>query len=437
MPISVLPVRVVVVGPFSSYAAVLRVPTARFALLLGLVIRVPLFAGTIVVTLHVVEHLGRGYAEAGVATAVLTVAAAISGPWRGRRLDRLGLRRTVLPSLVVLTLCWSVAPFLGYWAFLPVIFLAGLFVLPTFSIIRVLLIAAVPEERRKTALVLDSMAVEVSFMLGPALGVVAATTLGTPVALLLCELSSVLGGVVLAVVNPSMTGREPAVGSDPSGGVDLTGDPTAVGTGGPTATAPGWATPVVLALLIASVATTLVLTGTDVATIAALRAMTAPQSIGWILAVWGAGSFLGALVYGMVRRDVSAFVLLTLLGVTTVPVALTTDRFELVAVLFVAGLFCAPTITATVDHLSRVVPVRRRGEVLGWHGSAMTVGSAAGAPLVGVSIDLGGWPSGFVVAGVVAALVGALGVALSAGRRRRRLTSARSAGSEPERSRPG
>ena len=74
--------------------------------------------------------------------------------------------------------------------------------------------------------------------------------------------------------------------------------------------------------------------------------------------------------------------------------------------LFVAGVFCAPTITATVSELARAVPSSVRGEAMGWHGSAMTAGGAVGAPAIGYAIDQGGWGTGFATAGL-------LGVALA------------------------
>ena len=45
------------------------------------------------------------------------------------------------------------------------------------------LAAMVPAEQRRTAYALDSMAVEVSYMLGPALAVAAVTGLGSDVAM--------------------------------------------------------------------------------------------------------------------------------------------------------------------------------------------------------------------------------------------------------------
>ena len=91
----------------------------------------------------------------------------------------------------------------------------------------------------------------------------------------------------------------------------------------------------------------------------------------------------------------------------------------LAVLLFIAGLFCAPTITATLDHLSRVVPARVRGEAMGWHGSALTAGSAVGAPVIGFAMDAGGWPAGFWVAGAAGLLIGLVGQGLVLLRRRR------------------
>ena len=133
------------------------------------------------------------------------------------------------------------------------------------------------------------------------------------------------------------------------------------------------------------------------------------SSIGWVLAVWGLGSAVGALVYGALHRPVSVFLLLALLAATTVPVALATDRVQLAALLFVCGIFCAPTITATTDTLSRVVPASVLGEVMGWHGVAFTVGSAVGAPLAGMAIDQRGWQGAFVLTSLIALAMAAIG----------------------------
>ena len=77
-----------------------------------------------------------------------------------------------------------------------------------------------------------------------------------------------------------------------------------------------------IVICLAAAATTLVLGGTDIAIVAALRDFDAQSSIGWVLAVWGFGSLLGGLVYGGVQKSISAFWLLGGLAVVSAPMAL-------------------------------------------------------------------------------------------------------------------
>jgi MFS family permease len=93
-----------------------------------------------------------------------------------------------------------------------------------------------------------------------------------------------------------------------------------------------------------------------------------------------------------------------------------------------AGLLCAPTITSTSEVMGRLVPERVRGEAMGWHGSALTLGGAAGAPLTGALIDGHGQAAGFAGAGLAGMAIAALGLFVQAWRRRRRVGSAATIG---------
>jgi MFS family permease len=157
-----------------------------------------------------------------------------------------------------------------------------------------------------------------------------------------------------------------------------------------------WVNAAVIGVLAACVGATVVLTATDVAVVAALRDMDHQSWIGWQLALWGLGSAIGGLIYGALHRPIPAGVLLAGLAITTIPLGWANNPVTLAVLLVVAGVCCAPTLTATVDTLSRTVPERVRGEALGWHGSALTAGGAIGAPIAGVAIDTWGWPAGFV-----------------------------------------
>lgn len=381
----------------SGYRSILALRDVRRVLWLSLVVRVPMWAGNVVLTLHVVTHLNRSYSEAGLVVGIATVALAVSAPWRGRRLDQVGLRATVAPSLVVLGVCWSIAPFVPYWPLVGLAAIGGLFVIPSFSIVRQALMHAVPDDMRKTALSIDSVVIEISFMIGPVLGVLLATTWSTSWALFSCELTSVLGGIVLWIINPAIGHQS----TDRGGHVGVR----------------SWLSPGVIAVLAACLAATVVLTGTDVSIVAALRHMHHASLIGVVLALWGLGSALGGVVYGAMSRSVSAFVLLGLLSVLTLPAALAGEPVALAMLLVLAGVCCAPTITATVDSLSRVVPERVRGEAMGWHSSALTAGSAVGAPIAGVAIDHAGWQGGLWLPAALGLAVAVLG--LAATRRRR------------------
>ena len=60
-----------------AYRHVLAIRDTRRILLLGFLVRVPMFAGTVILTLHVVTSLGRTYGQAGLVTAAATVAVAV------------------------------------------------------------------------------------------------------------------------------------------------------------------------------------------------------------------------------------------------------------------------------------------------------------------------------------------------------------------------
>jgi MFS family permease len=374
------------------YQRVLGITDARRVLLLGFLLRIPIFSAGVVLTLHVVQSLGRSYSEAGLVAAGSTIAIAVSGPWRGKLLDRMGLRRVVLPSLIVSAACWVVAPFVGYWPLLVLATVAGLFVVPTFSVIRQGIIAAVPESDRRTALSLDGMSVELSFMIGPVVAVWLATVFDTRFVLFGLELAGVLVGVVLYVVNPPLRSAVPETDA-----------------AGQLVPRRAWFRAGFLAVCAAAAASTIVLGGSDVAIVAAMRHFDSISEMGIVLVPWGAGSLFGGLIYGAMSRSIQPFLLLLGLAVVTAPMAFAGGTWSLASLALISGLFCAPTITATVDAVSRVVPSVARGEAMGWHGSFMTAGSALGAPIAGVAIDTWGFGGGFLLVSALGALVAVVG----------------------------
>lgn len=385
----------------TPYGRVLANPRVRLLLALGFALRVPMFGVSVVLTLHVVDSLHRTWVEAGLVAAVATLSIAASGPWRGRLLDRIGLRRVVLPSVVVTAACWCVAPFVGYLPLLALSALAGLFAVPTFTVIRQGLIAATTEDDRRTTLALDGIFVEFGFMVGPIVGIALAGVLPTAWVILGLEMASAVMALVLWLVDPPI--RTPA--ADQQSPVAVPRDE--------------WLTARFLAVCMVGFAGVFVLAGSDVSFVAAAKAFEAPERLGLVLTVWGLGSVIGGLTYGALPKAPPPFALLALLAATTAPLALSTGMLSLTVWGFVAGLLCAPTMASSIDALTRVVPPAVRGEAMGWHGSALTLGGALGGPLAGWFIDGHGFRGGFASVAAVGGLLAVAGVAAMAGRRRR------------------
>ncbi|MCX4386409.1 MFS transporter [Micromonospora peucetia] len=370
------------------YREALALPGLRSLLLVSVLARVPLTATGVTLTFYVVLDLGRGYWAAGLVGAAITVGAAIGGPLLGRLIDRHGLRPVLVLTGIAEAAFWSTAPMLPYPVLLPAAFLAGSLALPIFSVVRQSVAAMVPPERRRPAYALDSMSVELSFMVGPALAVAAVTAISARTTLYLVGAGIVAAGITFWLLNPPTRGG---------------GEPT-----GPQPRVPrrSWLTPRLLAVLAVSAAGTLVLGGADVAVVAVLRES---GDVGWtgaVLAVWAVASLAGGFAYGAVSRSFSPLVLTAGLSLCTIPIGLGGEHWWLLCLALIpAGALCAPAIAATSDAVSRLVPASVRGEAMGLHGSAVTVGLAIGAPLAGAVIDASAPVWGFAVTGAVGALV--------------------------------
>lgn len=385
----------------APYGRLLRLPGVLPLVLVSFVARIPHAMTGVVLTLHVVGPLGQGYGRAGLVAAAMTVGVAIGSPWRGRRVDRLGLRRALVPSVVVESAVWLVAPRLGYEALLVAAVVAGAFLVPVFSVVRQSLSVLVPPEQQRTAYALDSVGTELTFMLAPTVGVLVATQVSTSVALTVIGVSTVGAGLLLMWFDP------PTRSAGAAPGVPAPGPRQRV------------LTPGLLVVLAAASTAALVLNGTDVGIVAALRGWDHESAVGWMIALWCVGSVVGGLVYGAGRRELHPLVLVAALGVATVPAAFAQTQAQLAVAVVVAGLPCAAALSSINASLVRAVPEHRRGEVMGWSGTANTVGAAMGAPVIGAVIDgFGPW-SGFAAAGGAGVLLALGGLAVLTVARRR------------------
>jgi len=392
----------------STYRPVLRLPGVARLYLVGLVARMPSSMVGVVLTLHVVSTLDRGYAQAGIVVGAATIGSAIGAPWRGRLVDRVGLRRAIAPSVLVESAVWLTAPHLGYEALVVAAFVAGLFLVPVFSVTRQSLSVLVPAALQRSAFALDSVCVELTFMLAPVLGVVLATQISTSVALTIVGALTVAAGLLLMWANPpTRSNHPPEVPTQASAPVAETESGRLL-------------TPALLVVLLAGVAAAFVLIGTDVALVAALNEAGRATDVGWMVALWAGGSVIGGLLYGAYKRSVPPLVLVAILALATVPAAFAPAPLWLALAVVVAGLPCAPALSAINGTLMSLVDEARRGEVMGWSGTMSTLGNALGAPGVGYVVDRSTPGAGFLAASVVGGGIALAGIATLRLTRRRR-----------------
>lgn len=427
---------------FTLYRELLAIRPIRRLLVVGMIARIPHSAAGVLLTLHIVLTLGEGYAAAGAAAAVMTIGIALGAPWRGRRVDTAGLRTALIPSVVSETVIWSIVPHVSYQWLLPLVFVGGLLTLPIFSVVRQSLGVLADGDQRRTAFALDAISTEVVFMIGPAAGAIVATSGHSVLGLTIVGVSTSLAGLFLMWFNPPTrtADRDEACEADEQEAAEVAvvaAAPAhlqeAAAELGPAAAGSRrraglrrkvahnftWFTAAVAAVFAVAAGAGMVLSGTDVGIVAALETGGQQSEIGIVFLFWCAASVLGGLVYGAMHRPVSPILLLLGMAALTIPMGFATDTLTLSLLSLLPGLLCAPVLSAASEKVADLVDEERRGEAMGWYGSALTAGVALGAPLAGVFIDGVGPSGGFVSVGVAGVLLCAVGLALQRRRRQR------------------
>jgi predicted MFS family arabinose efflux permease len=233
------------------------------------------------------------------------------------------------------------------------------------------------------------MSVEISFMVGPALGVLVATNVSTVAAVISLGVLLVLAGAAVYLVNPPVRGAHDEPESD-----------------APRPARRQWLRSRMLATLVLAAGTVFVLAGVEVSMVAALRGV---GQVGWTGVVtigMCVASLIGGLIYGAMHRTPSALVLLGGLGGLAIPAGLAGGQWwALCLALVPSSILCAPTLAAGSDLVSRLAPASVRGEAMGLLSGALTLGAALGAPVVGTVVDHFGPNGGFAAAGLGGVLV--------------------------------
>ncbi|MDP9400365.1 MAG: MFS transporter [Actinomycetota bacterium] len=379
------------------YLRILRVPRVGRLLAANLLARLPIGINGLAIILFLRAQTGS-FAVAGLVAGALALGSGSGAPLQARLVDRHG-RRVLVPLalahaaglLALLALGTLGAPSL----LLALTALgAGLVLPPISSVMRArypALLRADPALVR-SAFALDSVLTETIFTLGPLLTAVLVATLEPQAALVLSAGAVVCGTVAF------VTGLPPAPGGG-EGRRSATGD--ALGA---------LRSPAIRTLVLATLPIGFAFGAIEVALPAFATEQDRPELAGVLLAVWSLGSLVGGLVYGARARSGPLprvhLRLAVLVAVGFLPLLLA-PSFAVMALLVIpAGVFVAPLIATRNELAGTAAPAGAETEALTWPLTALVSGIALGAAVGGSLADGVGW-RGAVVAGVLAAALGA------------------------------
>lgn len=383
------------------YRKVLALPGMTPLLGISLLARAAITADVMALTMYVVLDLHMSYAAAGAVAAALTAGMALGGVLLGRLVDRRGPRTVLLVTVVLQAAFWLSVPSLPYGILLGAAFAAGLLMVPAQSVTRQAIAAMTTAGQRRAAFALESVQGELSYMVGPPIVILLAAQASPAVVAWGVGAAIVVGGCGIALLDPPLR----AAGEVDAGPVARPRRREWLGRG-------------MTAVLVMAFGTTVLLSGTDLAIVATLRASGQVSWAALVVTVYGVASVAGGLVYGGLSRSLPTWLLLGLLGLVTLPAGLAHDWRWLCVAGAAAGLLTAPTLSAVADAVSRLAPASVRGEATGLQSSALSAGFALGSPVVGGAIDLSAPGGGFVTAGLAGLAASLAGRLLAGGRLR-------------------
>jgi MFS family permease len=388
---------------FTRYAAVLRGHGTAVPLVASVVGRLSLGMTGLALLLLVRDTTGS-YASAGLVAAAYALAFGLFGPSRARAADRRGPVRALLLTaavhpvglVVLVALAADGAP---TWALIPAAVLSGATVPPHGPVMRALWGSLLEGPQRVTAYSLESVVVELCFVLGPLLTALLAATVA-PGAAVLAAAGLALAGALWMSATPAVRAVVP--------------HPTVTGSRfGPLGS------PAVRALLLTVGGIGAGFGALEVSLPAFVEGQGArPAAAGILLAVWSVGSIVGGLVYGGLhlrtppRRQLP--VLVAALAVGTLLPLLATGAVLMGVALFVYGLAIAPFGACNSVLLGEAAPPGTTTEAFAWNSSMIFGGAALGSALAGLLVERSGPSAGLAVttaAGALALTAAVSGVA--------------------------
>lgn len=366
--------------PYSDLLGRPSVPRLLTAAVVG---RLPVGMGALALFL-LVRQSGGSYATAGFAVGASTIAGCVGAPLLGRRVDRHGQARILVPAMLVqvatLLLLVLLTPSGGVLLF-GLCAVYGLFAPPLAASLRAMWAELLPERAQlQRAYSLDSTAQETIWILGPVLAATLAGWYDARIPLMVMAASVAIGVVWFASSATSRAWRAAAQGER-----HLLGPLQA-----------GPVRRVLLAILGLAFAW-----GALELAIAAL-ADSRGENPGLLLSIWAAGSVIGGLGFaarrwgGSAQRMLVILLVLNLAGFLVLPLA--RDAVQLGVLLAVTGVVNAPVIATLYTLIEELAPRGTVTEAFTWVSTTFLAGISAGVALAGVVSDLYGPQSAFALA---------------------------------------
>ena len=388
----------------SVYARILRAPGVALLVLATLVGRLPIGISGLAILLYVREVTGS-FAAAGLCTGALALGSAAGAPLQGRLVDRRGVG-ALLPLAVVhaagLLLVWGLGA--GGASTAPIALaslLAGAAIPPLTSVLRSRWPYLLEEQPQlvPSAFALDSVLIEIIFVVGPLLTTAIMAIVGAQYALAVSAACVLTGTSLLLIGLRGRRGPEPTRDSGSGRGLGALA-------------APGLRT-----LVLASLPVGFCLGAIEVVLPAFSQEQGAKELAGVLLAVWSGASGAAGLFYGARQREAPLadvhLRLACLLPLGCLALVAATSPLTMALLAIVAGLPIAPLIASRNELVGRVMPPGTATEAYTWPLTALVAGVALGAATSGAVVEAYSWTASVLIA----VAVGAAGAAVVVARR--------------------
>jgi predicted MFS family arabinose efflux permease len=379
----------------SVYARILRTPGVAAIVLATVIGRLPIGISGLAILLYVREVTGS-FAAAGLCAGAIALGSALGAPFQGRVVDRRGVGM-LLPLAAV-----HAAGLLAIWAAgsadAPAAAMAGLSLVagvaipPVSSVLRSrwpYLLADRPE-LMSGAFALDSVLIEIVFVVGPLLTTVVVATVGPQYALIVSAACVLAGTVMLLAGLAGLPGPEPTRERHRALGLGALADP-------------GLRT-----LVLASLPVGFALGTVEVAVPAFADAESSKALAGVLLAIWSGASGVAGLAWGARAGRLPLLAahlrFAWLLPLAIAPLALAWSPLTMGVLVAVAGLPIAPLIASRNQLVERVAPPGTETEAFTWPLTALVAGVSLGAAVAGAVVESSSWTTAVLVATAVAAV---------------------------------